>query len=91
MIHGSMDYAVVTLLLVGIVTLVCMGMSRVFYIGIAYSNRYWDAIYRSLLHAASRLFTTLPLCVGRSNGIYEKPIYPLLTMNRTEQIMQANR
>jgi hypothetical protein len=91
MIHGSVEYTVITLLLVGIATLVCMGMSRVFYIGIAYTNRYWDAIYRPLLCAASRLFTTLRLCVARSNGIYEKPIDPLLTMNRTEQVMEINR
>jgi len=89
--YGDMEYARLTLLLVGILTLIRMGMSGVFYIGITYTNRYWDAIYRPLLRAASRLFTTLRLCVARSNGIYEKPIDPLLTMNRTEQVMEINR
>lgn len=85
MIHSGMEYPTITLLLVGIVTLVCMGMSVVLYIGLPYRNPYLESLFRSLCASNSRIFTTLRLCVSHSNRIYKKPTDPLLTMNRKKQ------
>jgi len=58
--------------LVGIITHMCMGMRRIFYIGIGYPKRYSDAIMLALFRSDSLLFTTLHFYIRGSNRFHEK-------------------
>lgn len=83
MLDSMIQYNTLGLSVATAITLMCMGMLGVRYIGIDYRNRYHCPSNSAISGSNSLLFTTLRLCIGRANSMYEQCIESLLVQPRT--------